>query len=166
MSARARHFASARAGAEGFSVATFSLDSNCMIAAVCGWHERHAAAAAAIERRLSRGDQLVIAAHALVEAYAVLTRLPSPHRLAPADGWALVKANFVSHAALATLPGTAHVALLDRLAAAGLGGGRSYDALIAASAAHAKVAELLTFNPRHFDPVPGGMAVVEPQADL
>jgi predicted nucleic acid-binding protein len=147
-------------------MAAFSLDSNCMIAAVCGWHEHHAAAAAAIERRLSRGDRLVVAAHALVEAYSVLTRLPSPHRLAPADAWALLKTNFVSLARLATLPGTAHVALLDGLAADGLGGGRSYDALIAASAAHAKVEELLTFNPRHFDPAPGGMAVVDPRADL
>jgi predicted nucleic acid-binding protein len=136
-----------------------------MIAAVCGWHEHHMAAAAAIERRLDRGDRLVIAAHALVEAYAVLTRLPSPHRLAPVDAWALVKTNFVAHATLATLPGTAHVTLLDGLAAAGLGGGRSYDALIGASAAHAKVDELLTFNPRHFDRVHRSVAVVDPHAD-
>jgi predicted nucleic acid-binding protein len=148
------------------SVAAFSLDSSCMIAAVCVWHEHHTAAAQAIERRLDRGDRLVVAAHALVEAYAVLTRLPSPHRLAPVDAWALVKTNFVAHATLATLSATAHVALLDMLAAAGLGGGQSYDALIAASAAQGKVGELLTFNPRHFDPVPGGMAVVEPHADL
>lgn len=143
-------------------MAAFSLDSHCMIAAVCGWHERHAAAAAAIEQRLERGDHLVVAAHALVEAYAVLTRLPAPHRLAPADAWALVKGNFVADATLATLPATAHVALLDTLATAGLGGGRTYDALIAASAAHAKVDELLTFNPRHFDEGPGGLTVVEP----
>lgn len=138
----------------------FSLDSNCMIAAVCGWHEHHGAAAAAIEERLDRGDRLVVGAHALVEAYAVLTRLPSPHRLAPADAWALVKTNFVVDATLATLPATTHVALLDTLAHAGLGGGRSYDALIAATAAHARVDELLTFNPRHFDPAPDGVTVI------
>jgi predicted nucleic acid-binding protein len=133
-----------------------------MIAAVCGWHERHAAAAAAIERRLAHGDRLVVAAHALAEAYAVLTRLPSPHRLAPADAWTLVKTNFVTSATLATLSGPAHVALLASLAAAGFGGGRTYDALIAAAATHAKADELLTFNPRHFDQVSEGIAVVEP----
>jgi predicted nucleic acid-binding protein len=143
-------------------MATFSLDSNCMIAAVCGWHEHHGAAAAAIEERFDRGDRMVVAAHAMVEAYAVLTRLPSPHRLAPADAWALVKTNFVAGAALATLPAAAHVTLLDTLAGAGLGGGRSYDALIAATAAQAKVDELLTFNPRHFDPPPDGITVIEP----
>lgn len=133
-----------------------------MIAAVCAWHERHADAVAAIGRRLNRGDRLVIAAHALVETYAVLTRLPSPHRLTPGDAWALVHANFVEHATLATLPNRGHVALLRQLAAEGIGGGRSYDALIAASAARGKAAELLTFNPRHFESAPGGIAVVEP----
>ena len=132
-----------------------------MIAAVCGWHEHHAAAAAAIERRLNRGDRLVIAAHALVEAYAVLTRLPSPHRLAPADAWTLVESNFVQHATLTTLPGAAHVALLTRLAAAGRGGGRTYDALIAETAAHGKADELLTFNRRHFDE-DARITVIEP----
>ena len=135
-----------------------------MIAAVCAWHEHHGAAAAAIEARLDRGDRLVVAAHAMVEAYAVLTRLPSPHRLAPADAWALVKTNFVDDAAVATLPATAHATLLDTLAGAGLGGGRTYDALIAATAAHAKVSELLTFSPRHFDPAPDGVTVIEPAA--
>jgi predicted nucleic acid-binding protein len=143
-------------------VATFSLDSSCMIAAVSGWHEHHAQAAAAIEERLDRHDRLVTAVHALVEAYAVLTRLPSPHRLAARDAWAVLQANFVTDATVATLPGTAHVALLDALAGAGLGGGRTYDSLIAATAAHAKVNELLTFNARLFDPPPPGVTIVEP----
>ena len=81
----------------------FALDTSCMVAAVCGWHVQHAAAAAEIERRLDRGERMVIAAHAVAEAYAVLTRLPAPHRLAPADAWTLVRTNFVDNAALVTL---------------------------------------------------------------
>ena len=129
---------------------------------MCGWHEHHAAAAAAIEQRLDRGRPLVVAAHALVEAYSVLTRLPSPHRLAPADAWALVDANFVAAATLAILPREAHVELLTMLARAGIGGGRSYDALIAASLAREQVGELLTFNPRHFESVAAGITIVDP----
>ena len=143
-------------------MAAFSLDSSCMIAAVCAWHERHADAIAAIGVRLDRGDRLVIAAHALVETYAVLTRLPSPHRLAPGDAWALVRANFVEQATVATLPNRGHVALLRQLAADGIGGGRTYDALIAAVAARGRAGEILTFNPRHFDSSPGGIVGVEP----
>ncbi len=131
-----------------------------MVAAVCSWHERHGAAVVAIERRLDRGQRLALAAHALIETYAVLTRLPAPHRLAPADAWALVKANFVDNATIVTLNGPAHVALLSRLAAAGVGGGQSYDAVIAACASQVRAETLLTFTRRHFDPPPAGVVVV------
>ena len=140
----------------------FALDTSCMVAAVCSWHERHHEAAAAVESRLERGEQLAVAAHALVETYAVLTRLPSPHRLAPGDAWAVVQANFVESAAVVTLSGREHAALLGRLADAGTGGGRTYDAVIAACAAKARAAELLTFNPRHFSPPPDGVVITEP----
>jgi len=141
--------------------ATFAVDSSCMVAAVCGWHEHHAAAAAAIERRLDSGQRLAVPAHALVETYAVLTRLPAPHRLSPADAWALVKGNFVDHATLSTLDAGTHVKVLDRLAANGVGGGRTYDAIIGAAASEAGAAELLTFNAKHFD-AGGDIAVVDP----
>src|SRR5439155_4456381 len=60
-------------------------DTSCLVAAVCAWHEHHAAAAREIERRLAAGEPMIVAAPALVESYAVLTRLPPPHRLRPAD---------------------------------------------------------------------------------
>jgi predicted nucleic acid-binding protein len=128
----------------------FSLDTSCMVAAVCSWHERHAAAAAAIGRRFRRAERLTVAAHALVETYAVLTRLPMPHRLAPTDAWALIKANFVDQADVISLDSEAQVALLSRLAAGGVSGGRSYDALIAECARKGSAGALLTFNTRHF----------------
>lgn len=144
------------------SVPSFALDTSCMVAAVCTWHERHAATVTGIERRLDRGERLAIAAHALVETYSVLTRLPAPHRLTPADAWALVKANFVDPATVTTLTGPVHIALLGRLATMGIGGGRSYDAVIAECARKANVDALLTLNPKHFDPPPDGVAIVEP----
>jgi predicted nucleic acid-binding protein len=140
----------------------FALDTSCMVAAVCAWHVRHAAAAAEIERRLDRGDRMAIAAHAIAETYAVLTRLPAPHRLAPTDAWTLVRTNFVDNATLVTLDGPAQVAVLAQLAATGIGGGRTYDGLIAACAALSHAKALLTFNSRHFDPPPRGVTLVEP----
>ena len=73
----------------------FVPDTNCMIAAVCTWHEHHDRAAEEIERRLERGETLFVAAHTLVEAYSVLTRLPPPYRLSPTDAFALIEANFI-----------------------------------------------------------------------
>jgi len=57
-----------------------------MIAAVCSWHEQHEAAANEIERRLAGRAKMIVAAPALVEAYAVLTRLPPPHQCSRTDG--------------------------------------------------------------------------------
>jgi hypothetical protein len=51
----------------------------------------------------------------LIEASAVLTRLPAPHRIAPADAWALLQANFVKPAKVVAIGGAAHGKLLARL---------------------------------------------------
>jgi predicted nucleic acid-binding protein len=76
--------------------------------------------------------------------------------------WTLLEANFVSDADVVALPGSAHSALLRRLGEAGIGGGPTYDALIAASARHGKAVELLTFNRRHFDSLADDIDIVEP----
>lgn len=141
----------------------FALDTNCMVAAVCTWHEHHGPAVAEIERRLSRGERLAVPAPALVEAYAVLTRLPSPHRLSAADAWTVIAANFVEDAAIVALTGPMYARLLAKLAKEGIAGGRAYDAVIAEAARAAKADVLLTFNRRHFEPPPEGVAVVEPR---
>jgi predicted nucleic acid-binding protein len=142
--------------------AAFSADSSCLIAAVCAWHEHHQAALDAIESRLGAEETLVLAGHALAETYAVLTRLPSPHRLSPADAGALIQENFVKGAQLVSLPGLVYAALVRRLARDGVSGGRVYDAIIAESARRGRASTLLTFNPRHFDPPPEGVTVVVP----
>jgi predicted nucleic acid-binding protein len=141
-------------------VAIFALDANWMIAAVCDWHEQHDEAAAEVERRLAAGEQLSVAAQALAEAYAVLTRLPAPYRLTARDAWALLHANFVEDAKVEALDGASYVVLLERLAATAIGGGRTYDALIGECARAAGAGTLLTFNPRHFEPPPDGVSVV------
>lgn len=134
-----------------------------MVAAVCSWHEHHDAAVSAIERRLDDGERLAVAAHALAEAYAVLTRIPAPHRLAPSDAWALIEANFVAGATVTALGARDYVSLLRDLPGTAIAGGRTYDAIIADCAQRAKAATLLTFNPRHFDPPPAGVVIVTPR---
>jgi predicted nucleic acid-binding protein len=130
--------------------AGFLPDTSCIIAAVCTWHERHEAAVRAIERRLSAGETLTVAAPALVESYAVLTRLPSPHRLGAADARDLLEANFLRKGRLVALNTGEIRALVRRAPEAGVTGGQTYDAVIAACARKARVSALLTFNARHF----------------
>lgn len=73
----------------------------------------------------------MLPAHAAVETYAVLSRLPAPAGV-PADIAArLVMANFGTH----ILPGPADpVALLAELASRGVIGGAVYDGLIGVTA--------------------------------
>ncbi|MEX2271035.1 MAG: PIN domain-containing protein [Vicinamibacterales bacterium] len=142
-------------------MAIFAVDANCMIAAVCDWHEQHAAAAAEIEHRLKQGDRITVAAHALAEAYSVLTRLPPPYRLASIDAWAALRANFVEGASLHALDSQGYVSLLDRLAESGVGGGRTYDAMIGDCAHSAGAGALVTLNPKHFEPAPEGVSIVD-----
>ena len=146
------------------AAAIFAVDTSCMVAAVCSWHEHHEAAAAEIERRLDRRERLSVPAPALVEAYAVLTRLPSPHRLSAPDAWALIEANFVAQATVQALGSDLVVDLLRRAAAQAVAGGRTYDAVIGECARDAGAKVLLTFNRRHFDPAPAGVNVIEPLA--
>jgi len=142
--------------------ARFAIDTSCMVAAVCSWHERHVEAAAEIDRRLEDGQRLYTPAPALVEAYAVLTRLPSPHRLSAADAWALIDSNFVTGAIVVTLTADRYVDLVKRAARLEIAGGRTYDVVIGECAREANAHVLLTFNRRHFDPAPAGITVVEP----
>lgn len=93
---------------------------------------------------------MFVAAPALVEAYAVLTRLPDPHRLSPADALTLLEANFMQGGRIVALDGKSYPALLRRAPGDGIAGGQTYDAVIAACALRFKGTTLLTFNASHF----------------
>lgn len=120
-----------------------------MVAVVCAWHEHHDRAAEEIERRLRRGEKMIVAAPALVEGYAVLTRLPLPHRLSPVDAFALLDANFM-RTTIVALDRHSYRTLLRRATDDAITGGRIYDAVIAACVLKAKVGAFLTFNAGHF----------------
>jgi len=120
-----------------------------MVALVSAWHERHAKVLAEVERRLDDGETLVIAGHALLESFSVLTRLPAPHRLSGADARAVLEASF-GEAEITALTGAGYRALLRHATDAGITGGRAYDALIGECALRAKATSLLTLNERDF----------------
>lgn len=121
-----------------------------MVAAVCAWHEHHDAAETEIGNRLRDRQRLLVAAPAVTEAYSVLTRLPPPHRLSPADALTLLDANFIRPGRMVALTASGYRALLRRAPEEGLAGGRVYDAVIARCALKANSAALLTFNAAHF----------------
>lgn len=133
------------------------------MACVCTWHEHHARASTEVERRLKANEPMATAAHAVAEAYAVLTRLPPPYRISPSDALALVEDNFLDGAVALDVRG--YRALLRRAGKDAISGGRIYDALIGECAVKAKADVLLTFNARHFAHIEAaGVRVVVPGA--
>jgi toxin FitB len=127
-----------------------ALDTSCVIALLCEWHEHHAASASAIEQRLDAGAALAIAAPVLLEAYSVLTRLPGPWRMSAHDALQLLSENFRGSARTVALGAEEHWSLLQGAPGGGVSGGRTYDAAITACARKANARELLTLNTRHF----------------
>lgn len=114
-------------------------DTSVLVASFATWHEGHAAAL----RALSRGVRLI--AHAAVETYSVLTRLPPPHRVSAAVAQAYL-ANLASGDYL-MLAAHSHPGMICQLAEHNITGGAAYDALIG-STATAAGAVLLTRDRR------------------
>ena len=93
-----------------------------MIAAVCSWHEHHEAAANDMERRLAGRARMIVAAPSLIEAYAVLTRFPPPHRLSPQTALTLLENNFFKLGTVIALNAKSYETLLLRAPKIGCGG--------------------------------------------
>jgi predicted nucleic acid-binding protein len=140
----------------------FLPDTSCMIAAVCSWHEHHDQAASEIERRLARREKMIVAAPALVEAYAVLTRLPPPHRISPENALTLLENNFIKPARVVALNAKAYEFLLQLASKTGVAGGRIYDSVIGSCAEQGKASTVITFNGSDFTALRKKFAVVVP----
>jgi predicted nucleic acid-binding protein len=116
-----------------------AVDSSVVIAAFATWHEHHAVASKAMAGR----PRLV--AHAAVEAYSVLTRLPPPHRAHPSIIHAFMSERFSEP--FLVLSEAGYQELLATVAARQILGGPAYDALIAFTAAEHQ-ATLLSLDQR------------------
>ena len=101
-------------------------DASAIVAAFAPWHPHHEPAVEALH-----GSRDLVA-HAELEAYSVLTRLPPPFRVDPALAAEYLELRFTESRHV--LPSRARRRFTSRLAALGIAGGRVYDALIAATA--------------------------------
>jgi predicted nucleic acid-binding protein len=116
-----------------------AVDSSVVIAAFATWHEHHA-----IARKAMAGRPRLVA-HAAVESYSVLTRLPPPHRAPPSIVLAFITERFAEP--FLTLSEAGYQQLLVTVAARQIFGGPAYDALIAFTATEHR-ATLLTLDRR------------------
>ncbi len=117
-----------------------TADTSVLVAAFASWHEHHARAAAA----LATLDFVV--AHCLLETYSVLTRLPAPHRIAPATAAAWLRMA-LGTARVVALGAAEQRKLVQTCVEQSIAGGAVYDAVIAATSARFD-ARLLTLDAR------------------
>ncbi|HEV3322859.1 MAG TPA: PIN domain-containing protein [Solirubrobacteraceae bacterium] len=103
-------------------------DSSVVIAAFASWNQHHETAIEAL------GDARDLVAHAELESYSVLTRLPEPFRAEPALVAEYLRADYPGERMV--LPAPARRDLIARLAGLSIAGGAVYDAMVAATAAH------------------------------
>jgi predicted nucleic acid-binding protein len=116
-----------------------AVDSSVVVAAFASWHEHHAVA----RKALAAKPRLI--AHAAIESYSVLTRLPPPHRAQPSLVHSFITERFTDP--FLVLSETGHQELLAFAAANQILGGPTYDALIAVTAAEHE-ATLLSLDRR------------------
>jgi predicted nucleic acid-binding protein len=135
-----------------------AADTSVVVAALLGWHEHHRAARQTLDRGLTSG-RLILPAPTLLESYSVMTRLPSPHRIAVSDAAALLHETFHQVPVIA-LEADEHWSLLRRLEEKGISGGRAYDAHILACARKGKCGCLYTLNEKDF------LALDEPDIEI
>lgn len=141
-----------------------AFDTSVLVAAVLDGHESHEAAFRALDAALAE-PPVIVAQHSLLESYSVLTRLPSPHRLAPEAALELLRRTLEGRATIASLPGDRPWALLGRLAGDGIAGGATYDAVIVESCLRAGAERIVTANFRQFQRIaPAELEVIDPDA--
>jgi predicted nucleic acid-binding protein len=116
-----------------------AVDTSVVIAAFASWHESHPAAAALV------AEGPALPAPCALEAYAVLTRMPPPHRVAGAIVREFLRRAFPAEHLVLSPDRSSRI--VDGLVEAGISGGASYDAVIAMIAdAHGR--ELVTLDAR------------------
>jgi predicted nucleic acid-binding protein len=106
-----------------------TADSSIVVPSLLRWHPLHEQAASLL------ADVRQLPAHALAESFSVLTRLPAPRALRPAMAYQLLARAFPDQPLMLGADGYRDT--IRRLAEADAGGGRTYDAIVAATAAAA-----------------------------
>ena len=139
----------------------YLCDTSALVAAVSSWHEHHDRTCVEMERRKRGKEELVISAHSLAETYAVLTRLPAPHRLRANDAIALIESNWRDTPTV-QLTGAEMWSALREAQRRAMIGGQMYDVLIALAALKAEASTIITWNVRHYEAFAPSIAVQAP----
>jgi predicted nucleic acid-binding protein len=103
-----------------------AVDTSVLVAAFASWHANHLEAVAEL------ATKPLMIAHAMIETYSVLTRLPEPQRARPHHVAEFLSRNFTESPL--SLDAEQLRSIPERLSELAVVGGATYDALIALTA--------------------------------
>jgi predicted nucleic acid-binding protein len=137
------------------------VDSCIIVAGVHANHPWHAVAASWLVNGIGAHD-LVVAHHSVLEAYAVLTRLPGDLRLLGSEARELLRATIQGNMQVARFRAASIWTLLDSIVARSASGGRSYDAFALEVLRRDGVEAIATFNVAHFSELDPDLPIIDP----
>ena len=139
------------------------VDTSCLVPLVSSWHEHHEATLSTLETLKKQNNNLMVAAHAVLECFSVLTRLPERIRITPREASERLFENIAQNFQMIGVDPDTCWAAVRHLSYRDLSGGLIYDAIIAHSCASAGATILLTWDVQDFLRVaPPGLTIQEP----
>jgi predicted nucleic acid-binding protein len=126
------------------------LDTNVLIAACLEQHEHHSRALPVLQEIHAGKAEGATSAHAVLEIYSTLTRLPRSPRLISTQVTTLIEENILTRMVTVALTSKEYSELVMRLGKEGKTGGAAYDALHLACARKWAADRIYTFNLNHF----------------
>ena len=137
------------------------VDSSVIVAAVHANHPLHIPSADWLNRTFDEHD-VVITHHSVLEAYAVLTRLPAQYRLSPVEAHAVLTGTLRENTILAPYDENTIWDMIDTMVQTPVSGGSSYDLFIIEILKLAKVDYIATYNTKDFRRLAKTIRIVDP----
>lgn len=131
------------------------LDTSVLVSAFVYDHVQHTLALPIVESVETGKTEGFTSGHAVLEVYSVLTRLPAPSRIRPAEAKVLIQENILKTFKVVALTGKEYADLTLRMGTEGIAGGQAYDALHLECAVKCGADRIYTFNQKHFQNLAG-----------
>lgn len=140
-----------------------AFDANILVAGLLSWHVQHTLVRPILVEWLGHSPKPVVPVQALVEAWAVMTRMPTPHGVSAADAASLLDGALKGRCRLGVLAEADGWRMLDALLDGKIVGGLAYDLQIVTCARAAGATRLYTCNERDFGRLTlAGIEIVNP----
>ena len=140
---------------------TLGVDTSVIIAAVHANHPVHLSSSRWLDAAFDTYD-VVVAHHTVLEAYAVLTRLPAQFRVGPDEAEIVLRETLQHNARLAPFGEDSMWNFMTGITALPAAGGAAYDAFIVRLLSEAGAEAIVTYNVDDFRRLSPHLRVTDP----